>query len=393
MASLDSLLDTYDFISSVRKEAKAKKKAAEAGSLDNKVDYPMSGSEYIPDPYYTVTITQYGDKASPTVVQAYMPDDITFDFSSEFSTPFAEIGGAIAAFNNVSRVFGGKIGANILSMQVWDGSSPLELTLPLRFVAFTNTKTDVVEKIRRLTAMSLPSSDTPGATNSQVASIGYLKSPGPRIKFGTGGGLAQAGEQAVEVTKNTGGAIVDAGVNLASNLTGQGLVDFLGRLIKATANGINGLLELIEIENKITVRLGSYAYLECVVIKGVSAAYDVKCDKDGLWIDATVDVRMVTFLNPLTSDITNLIGFGIADYTSKQASGPSNYPGGAVEAPSATGVVVAPPNPTLPVSAPINLGTDPTVDLRSLNPVDVTKVNADGIVMPESGTGTITEAE
>lgn len=387
-----SLYDTYSFFKQVKREDKANKAAAAKSAIDNKVRYPTPGAEHISNPYYTVTITQYGDQKSPTIVRAYMPDDITFDFSSEFSTPFAEIGGAIAAFNNATKAFGGKIGANILSMQVWDGSSPLELTLPLRFVAFTDTNSDVVEKIRRLTAMSIPSADTPGATNSQIASIGYLKSPGPRIKFGTGGGLKQAGEQVVEVTKTTGSAIKEAGVALAQNLTGQALVDFLGSLVKEFANGINGLLELIEIENRITVRLGAFSFLECVVIRGVGAAYNVKCDKNGNWIDATVDVRMVTFLNPLTSDIPNLIGYGTAEFTREEGS--SNYPGASKQSEAvATTVQSTATNPSVDSAAATELGTTVSTNKRALNPVDVIKEDASGIVLPESGTGVITEAE
>lgn len=390
---LKSLYDTYSFFKQVKREDKANKEAAAKSAIDNKVRYPTPGAEHISNPYYTVTITQYGDQKSPTIVRAYMPDDITFDFSSEFSTPFAEIGGAIAAFNNATKAFGGKIGVNILSMQVWDGSSPLELTLPLRFVAFTDTNSDVVEKIRRLTAMSIPSADTPGATNSQIASIGYLKSPGPRIKFGTS---ARSGEQAVDqavaTVKTTGAAAATAVTNLASNLTGQGLVDFLGSLVKASANGINGLLELIEIENRITVRLGAFSFLECVVIRGVGAAYNVKCDKNGNWIDATVDVRMVTFLNPLTSDIPNLIGYGTAEFT--REAGSSNYPGAPKQSEAvATTSPTAIKNPTVDVEAATELGTKVSANKRDLNPVGVVKEDASGTVLPESGTGVITEAE
>jgi hypothetical protein len=364
-----SIIDTYNFIKTAKQMAKAEKSARDAAAIDNKVKYPRPGSEYLPLPAYTMTITHYYTKnEKPTIVRCYLPEELTLDFSSEYSTPFAELGGTLAAFNSASRVFGGKLGANILSMHVWDGSSPLEVTVPVRLVAFSSIETEVLEKIRRLTAMVVPEADTPNASSGQLAAVGFIKSPGPRIKFKIPDGSTVSGVE--NAVKTTGSGIVDATKKAIANPSGSAFVDLLGGYVRAAGNGINEALKSIEIENKVSIRFGSFCFIDSAVIKRVSSAYDLKLGENEQPIEATVDLTFSGFLNPLSSDIPNLIGGGIV--TNAGSSSPPNYPAPKVS----TGAAVN--KPTVPVGLPLNV--KPPSQPLDFNPQHI-KTNSNGEVV------------
>lgn len=360
-----SIIDTYNFIKTAQQMAKAKRAEAQRSALDNKVKFPRPGSEYLPLPAYTVTITHHVPDKTPTVIRCYMPEELTLDFSSEYSTPFAELGGSLAAFNNISRVFGGKLGANIMSMHVWDGNSPLEVTIPIRLVAFSSTDIEVLEKVRRLTAMVVPEADTPGASG-QLVSVGFIKSPGPRIKFNLPN--TDNAVDAANAAKSSGSNIATATKQFLSNPSGQAFVELLGKTIKSTSNGINEVLKSIEIENKVSIRFGGFSYIDSIVVKRVSSAYDLKFDEYEQPIEATVDFTFSSFLNPLSSDIAQLIGQGRS--TNKSSTSPSNYPVTEVK----DGKAVQTKPPTQPT------GTKPATPLIDYNPQHI-KYNSNGEVV------------
>ena len=105
-------------------------------------------------------------------VVARLPEELQMSLTSEWDTPLLS-SGASALETLVQNGFGKSTRTQFASAQVWSGSSPIEITLPLEFYAEENPKLEVVEPIVRLSKMALPRR---GSTDK-----GLFTPPGPRI--------------------------------------------------------------------------------------------------------------------------------------------------------------------------------------------------------------------
>lgn len=112
-------------------------------------------------------------------VIARLPEEIQMQLASEWDTPFLQSGGT-GILEVAAQTLGGvSTKTQFASAQVWSGSSPIELTLPLEFYAQENATRDVVQPIVALAEMALPRTSNRGEG-------GLFTPPGPRVfaKFG-----------------------------------------------------------------------------------------------------------------------------------------------------------------------------------------------------------------
>lgn len=285
--------------------------------------YPL-GQEWVPDPAYTVTLMFTNpNTGSADWVQGYMPETISIGLGAEFSSPLENAMNSLTdnAIGATARLAGYKVSANLFSMLLWSGSSHADLTLEMRFTALADTYQDVVEPIRKLTSLITPTVE-PFSVTTGPLQLGIIKSPGPTIDFSgmVGGSLEQGANNVAGALGSVVGQVKDGVVSNASNVingessVAQAVIGMGATAVSALGGEVNNLVKNARIKNNISVKLGSFCYMRSVVIKDVSPAYNVKCDENGAWTDATVSIQISTFVTPTNIDIPDLIG-----YTSVQA--------------------------------------------------------------------------
>ena len=128
------------------------------------------------DSVHTVNITSKSDKGRTINVKAYLPEEISMQAGSDWSAPWSEIGGNGTIATMLSSV-GISMKTKPLSAQSWQGSSPVEVTLPLIFKATSDPKSEVMEPIVNLVKMVVP--ETVGNGQQFIPPgptlLGYLK--------------------------------------------------------------------------------------------------------------------------------------------------------------------------------------------------------------------------
>lgn len=288
--------------------------------------YPL-GDEWKPDPAYMVSIAFTDPNTqAPATVSGYMPDTISMGLGAEFSSPLESVGEALSSgpLGMTARMFGYKVSANVFSMLLWSGSSHIDMTLELRFVALVDTYEDVIRPIRQLYSLVVPSIESFSVTNSPVQ-LGMVKSPGPVLEIvNNDGSLSDNVNETANLAANAVGKVSGTVVANASDLVndkttvGQAVVNVGGAAMEATGSAINQALKDLRVKNNISIYLGEFAYMRSVVIKDVSPAYNVKADEDGNWTDATVSIQISTFVSPTNIDVPDLVGC-----RSKPSDGPT----------------------------------------------------------------------
>jgi hypothetical protein len=106
-------------------------------------------------------------------VQAWLPDAIQISVRSNWGPVVSTDLPAALNFLTANFFSGSTLFSKRLTAQEWRGSEPLELTLPLHFFATQDSKTEVIEPIKRLLKMSLP------RRREESTSDSFLVAPGP----------------------------------------------------------------------------------------------------------------------------------------------------------------------------------------------------------------------
>jgi hypothetical protein len=129
--------------------------------------------------YYLVIITSsiYG------TVQAWMPEDVIFDVSSNWDYIVGNFQNALASWVTTSAT-GKGVFSQYLSAQEWRGSTPLTLSIPLHFFATEDASNEVINPIKTLVKMALPRTGD-GSIQSKGEPAGRLIPPGPRADPGS----------------------------------------------------------------------------------------------------------------------------------------------------------------------------------------------------------------
>lgn len=115
------------------------------------------------------------------IVKARIPDKIDFAVRSEWSHLFPNPSSSIANF--AAAFFGITSSTEVATMQVWQGTTPIEIRLDLEFVAEYNAEVEIVDNIKKLSKMVLPKrgsseDSSPGGIPLPSA---LLRAPGPRV--------------------------------------------------------------------------------------------------------------------------------------------------------------------------------------------------------------------
>lgn len=248
------------------------------------------------------------NSAGKNVVTAYLPENFQMAFQSSFDQPFAQ--GLIQnqAVNLAARAFAGvSLTTQSMTIQVWQGTSPVDFSLTFIFVANDDPIKDVVWPIATLTKLALP--------GRAQGFGGVLIPPGPRAD------LSKAYDQIVSavsefspqdllqgVVAATAGTIAGPfGIVGASK---AGLVNFQN-LAQKSQSALNKLGEAISAPikqplNNIALRIGRFMYFRSVVIESVSQVYDTAFDSNGQPIKASVDVSFKTFVIPTKQDVNEI---------------------------------------------------------------------------------------
>lgn len=125
-------------------------------------------------------------------VVARVPEEVSIQLSSEWDTPLLQGGSGGFLEVGFQELLGKSTKTQFASAQVWSGSSPIDITLPLEFYADQNPKTEVIDPIVRLAKMALPRKS--GKGNNQ----GLFTPPGPRI-FGLKNGSSGNDQISIDI--------------------------------------------------------------------------------------------------------------------------------------------------------------------------------------------------
>lgn len=108
---------------------------------------------------------------TPNAIKAWAPEELNFSVESTWDAPFE---GAASAVSTAAAAFGFSVVAKANSTQVWKGTSPMQLTIPLRFYAESKetAANDLTLPVMNLMKIASPDLKQ-GAT--------FLTPPGPII--------------------------------------------------------------------------------------------------------------------------------------------------------------------------------------------------------------------
>lgn len=245
---------------------------------------------------YQITIIQEPNSNSVkgTNVSAYMPDKFMWDVSSNYAAPFAQglLGSGLVS--NVAAVFGYRMITPAMTAEVWQGSSSSELTLSLEFFAETNTYNDVTSKVIALMKLATPSVD---------ATLGLITSPGPQLTIA---GVKNIGIESVStysniatrlgISKSVVDFVTAPVIKMINNIPTPEPVAMVDSNTQCTAASANADIASLNskdrsigqnaiwksnLEGKISIKLGNYAFFDCVVVTKVQQVYSNILDSHG----------------------------------------------------------------------------------------------------------------
>ena len=231
-------------------------------------------------------------------VRAYIPEQIEASLRSNYDTPFAE--GFIRNLPHgerlhlSARLAGYGTTTQIMSMQVWQGSEPMSMSLPVHFLYRDDVIEDVIRPMKALMSLSTPRSKTGSGSPVDV-----LESPGPRLRWKSG-----AGEPPPTVTERIGNIASGVGT-VVGTLTDAAT----GDLERAVAQTESGFLSNIQIDRNISIDIGDFMSFDSVIIPEVSSTYEIKLDRRTrrpIALEATI--QFITFLAPTVESLDQIFG-------------------------------------------------------------------------------------
>ena len=221
-------------------------------------------------------------------VHAYIPEQIETSLRSNYSTPFAE--GFIRSLPQgdrihlAARLSGYGTTTQIMSMQVWQGSEPWAVSLPIHFLYRDNTINDVVQPMKALKSLALPRTKSGSGSSTDV-----LESPGPRLRWKSG-----AGESPASVQSRLAGSAASALGSIASGDFAALESDFLSN---------------VSIDRNISISIGDFMTFDSVVIEEVSSTYEIKLDRVSRRpIALAATLQFTTFLAPTVESLDGIFG-------------------------------------------------------------------------------------
>ena len=147
-------------------------------SASSRASKPQKYTPTVSEMYKATLEVRTGSGIS-TQLETHLPDNYTLDLGTTWNNPFdqplSQLLGGNEAVNQVGTAIKGGTSQTTqmkwMSVAVWGQGSVMTVTIPFKFVAFTDAKKEVLLPIRRIMELLCPSE----------TDIGRLIAPGPRI--------------------------------------------------------------------------------------------------------------------------------------------------------------------------------------------------------------------
>ena len=220
----------------------------------------IKSDKYLNSAYLVELKTALLDKSNKDYLDiiGYLPETLSFNLTASWNNMLKDMfsgdwgnsnGGliqkGIAAAQAFERLAGMRTAySQISSWPTWEGTEPIEFTIPFRFDAVRNTMQDVVTPWVNLQKLVCPTRDT-------SANI-VFKAPGPQIS-----------------------------IDPASKKP------------------------IFDEDRVLSLKIGRFIYIKGVIVTAISNTLYSKFDIDGNPIQAQADVTLRTIFSPTTEDIAN----------------------------------------------------------------------------------------
>jgi hypothetical protein len=223
-------------------------------------------------------------------VVAYLPDSFQIDVAADYTTPFTDfLFGSSSLMSTMlfyMRLTGSLPMTREMTMQLWNGSSPAAISLPLILIADTNAEIDVSNKALSMLQLTAARESKNGPTK------GFIESPGPSIIMD-------------KTADNVGKALpkdIDGLKEAVSNVTTEDSTT-VGTILK-------NISDAISFRNQTSIIIGGLATFDSVIVRYVSNQYNTLFDKNGNAIKASVDISFETFMTPTFEEYQKIFGKG-----------------------------------------------------------------------------------
>lgn len=253
---------------------------------------------------YAVIIKQ-NQGSSALVVVGAVPQSFQIQQSVDWKAPWgAGLGGSGIAGDLLAVTTGNRLVAQIMTMQVWQGSgNDFEFTVQFELRAWSDPVRDVLEPLRSLLKMSLPS----------LGEGGFLKSPGPVLNAE---GVKAVSGQFTKVVVDTGAAVASSFKTI--NASNEAVVTraAAGAQVLSDAVKSAGLTSKAAIEqnmtNKISIQIGQWFSMDNIVVTQVQ--HDIKGQTPekltGVIQAASVTVSFKPMFSVTAEDVNSMLRAG-----------------------------------------------------------------------------------
>lgn len=212
-------------------------------------------------------------------VDAFLPENFELAIQNDFDTPFSQ-GVSEGGLTNAIKAFAGtSLTTQSMTMQVWSGSSPVNITIPIVLTATRDTDQDVTQQVKTLMKLSMPRKKTGSF---------LITPPGPKL--------------------DTSKLSVLEGLSSAAT-------DLKNSLLGGNDNSNRGFVDQLQdvftnMKEVTVIQIGRFIQFPSVIIDNVSASYDTMFDRKGRAIRCSVSVSFRTFYTPLAEDIDKFFSPG-----------------------------------------------------------------------------------
>lgn len=221
-------------------------------------------------------------------VKGWLPETFSFNLTSQWDSPFANmLANRLGALGQGAGYVGLSARAQFLTVQAWQGSSPVQFNIPLHLWARNDAREDVSQIVQKLGELVLPSKL--GGMFIPPASIGGS------IARSLASGVARL---APGVAPIQDGAAIGAAAGIAA---GGGDADAIGDAI-GRDESYGGF---------ITLQIGEFLEIPDLICTSIVPQFFSRMDKTHKNpIEATVDITFETLYTPAVEDFKEWFNVG-----------------------------------------------------------------------------------
>jgi len=244
-------------------------------------------------------------------IQAFLPENFSASFSSDYDMPFAN--GVSEKFTTPKirtaiQALGLGTSTQLNTIQIWQGTAPVDFSIPMQFLLDDKADIDVLAPLRALMRLYLPEQIAPKTINELQSSSGslqgiggFLRAPGPKLTLKGQSPTASTKDRLVSVLEYAKEEVEDVASFLADIVEQEtdGILEYL-------AGGT--LFRNLHITNNIMLSIGHFMIFPSVVITNIDAQPEIKLERrtrKPIAMDLNVGFR--TFLTPKQEDVNAII--------------------------------------------------------------------------------------